>query len=66
MLIQVVVQEFLFTGAAITIGTVGLFFSMENPILKYRKRLFVDYSTGVKNRNYFDEEKNKWILYNSN
>ena len=57
MLIQVLVQEFLFTGAALTIGAVGLFFAIENPILKFRKRLFVDYSTGVKNRNYFDEEK---------
>ena len=57
MFIQIIVQEFLFTGAALTIGAVGLFFAIENPILKFRKRLFIDYSTGVKNRNYFDEEK---------
>ena len=57
LLIQVLVPEFLFTGAALTIGAVGLFFAIENPILKFRKRLFIDYSTGVKNRNYFDEEK---------
>ncbi|MDE5993117.1 MAG: diguanylate cyclase, partial [Oscillospiraceae bacterium] len=59
MLIQLSVVEFLFTGAAVTLVTMGLFFSIENPAAHYMKRAYIDLDTGIKNKNCYNEDMKK-------
>lgn len=59
MLIQLSVVEFLFTGAAVTIITMGLFFSIENPAAHFMKRAYIDLDTGIKNKNCYNEDMKK-------
>lgn len=54
--IQLLVPEFLFTGAAMTIITTGLFFAIENPAAHYMKRAYIDLDTGIKNKNCYIED----------
>ena len=56
MCIQLAVVEFLFTGAAVTIITMGLFFAIENPAAHYMKRAYIDIDTGIKNKNCYNED----------
>lgn len=56
MCIQLSVVEFLFTGAAVTIITMGLFFAIENPAAHYMKRAYIDIDTGIKNKNCYNED----------
>lgn len=56
IIIQVIVPELLFTGALITLTTVGLFFAVENPAAHYMKRAYIDLGTGIKNKNCYEEE----------
>lgn len=60
MLIQIIVPEFLFTGGGITIVTVGVFFTYENPARKFREKAYTDIYTGVKNRNLFNEDYERY------
>ena len=53
---QVFVPEFLFTGADVTLVTVGMYFAVENPTERYRSRAFIDLDTSVKSKNCYDEE----------
>lgn len=57
---QMIVPEFLFTGAVITMVTLAVFFAIENPAAHYMKRAYIDLDTGVKNRNCYDEEIKKF------
>ena len=45
MCIQIAVPEFLFTGGALTILTVGIFFSIENPMKMVGDKAFIDRNT---------------------
>lgn len=56
---QVFVPELLFTGAAVTLVTVGVFLSIANPMEKYRERAFYDTSLHIKNRNAYTDEIQK-------
>ncbi|MDE7303098.1 MAG: GGDEF domain-containing protein, partial [Oscillospiraceae bacterium] len=56
MCIQLAVVEFLFTGAAVTLITMGLFFAIENPAAHYMKRAYIDIDTGIKNKNCYNED----------
>lgn len=56
MAIQTTVSEFLFTGAGITIVTMGLFFAIENPAAHFMKRAYIDLDTGIKNKNCYNED----------
>ena len=56
VLYQIFVPEFLFTGAEVTLVTVGMYFAVENPAERYRSRAFIDMDTSVKSKNCYDEE----------
>lgn len=56
MCVQLTVVEFLFTGAAVTLITMGLFFAIENPAAHYMKRAYIDIDTGIKNKNCYNED----------
>ena len=53
---QIFVPEFLFTGADVTLVTVGMYFAVENPTERYRSRAFIDLDTSVKSKNCYDED----------
>lgn len=59
LIFQVFVTDFLFTGAVVTTITVAIFFAIENPAAHYMKRAYIDFDTGVKNRNCYDEDVKK-------
>lgn len=70
--IQIAVPEFLFTGCALTITVVGVFFAIENPIGKFQNRAFIDNDTGLWGRNRYDfdiantfteEKNNRGMIY---
>lgn len=54
--IQIIVPELLFTGGAVTIITVGFFFSLENPVAVLRHKVMIDAMTGVKSRQSYDAD----------
>lgn len=54
--VQIAVPELLFTGGAITIITVGFFFSLENPVAVLRQKVLYDALTGVKSRHAYDAD----------
>ena len=56
MCVQLAVVEFLFTGAAVTLITMGLFFAIENPAAHFMKRAYIDIDTGIKNKNCYNED----------
>lgn len=56
MLVQIMIPELLFTGAAVTLVTIGLFFAMENPAAHFRQRAYIDLDTGIKNKNCYQED----------
>lgn len=56
LVIQILIPEFLFTGACLTIITIGVFFALENPAGKYQERAYFDLGTGVKNKNCYQED----------
>ena len=53
---QIIVKELLFTGGAVTIVTVGFFFSLENPAQVFAKKAMTDALTGLKSRHSYDQE----------
>ena len=53
---QIFVPEFLFTGAEVTLVTVGMYFAVENPAERYRSRAHIDLDTSVKSKSCYDEE----------
>jgi len=57
---QVIWRSVLFTGGAITIVTVGFFFSLENPVAVFRKKAMTDALTGVRSRSSFEEDIEKY------
>lgn len=56
LVIQILIPEFLFTGACLTIITIEVFFTLENPAGKYQERAYLDLGTGLKNKNCFQED----------
>ena len=57
---QIVWRELLFTGGAITIVTVGFFFSTENPAAALEHKMMLDAMTGVYSRNTYEEDIKKY------
>ncbi|MDO5444129.1 MAG: EAL domain-containing protein [Eubacteriales bacterium] len=53
---QMLVRELLFTGGAVTIVTVGFFFSLENPVHVFEQKVNTDALTGLRSRHSYDEE----------
>ncbi|MGL5259394.1 MAG: GGDEF domain-containing protein [Lachnospiraceae bacterium] len=59
--VQIIIPEFLFSGCASTITTVGLFFAIENPIGKIQSRAFLDIDTQLWNRNCYEHDLTRII-----
>lgn len=55
-IMQIILPELLFTGGAVTIVTVGFFFSLENPAEVFKRKLQIDALTGVKSRHCYEED----------
>ncbi len=56
LIVQIVIPEFLFTGGALTLMTIGLFCATENPIAKLERKVFFDEVTQVWNRNCYETD----------
>lgn len=54
--LQIFIKELLFTGGAITIVTVGFFFSMENPVQVFERKVMTDALTGVRSRHSYNQD----------
>ena len=59
-LVQVFVKEFLFTGAAITVITVGFFFSLENPAAVLEKKIMMDALSGLGSRSSYEHDMQEY------
>ncbi len=53
---QIFWRSLLFTGCAITIVTVGFFFSLENPVEVFKRKAMTDALTGVRSRSSYEED----------
>lgn len=53
---QVIIPELLFTGGAVTVVTVGFFFSLENPVHVFEQKVNTDALTGLKSRHSYENE----------
>ena len=58
--VQIAVREFLFTGGAVTIVTVGFFFSLENPVHVLEQKVLTDALTGVKSRHSYIQDMEEY------
>lgn len=56
---QAIWKELLFTGSAITIVTIGFFFSLENPVQVFQRKAMTDALTGVRSRNSYESDISK-------
>ena len=54
--VQIIMKEFLFTGAAITVITVGFFFSLENPAAVLEKKIMLDALSGLGSRSSYEHD----------
>lgn len=60
---QAICTELLITGASVTLVTLGLFVSLDNPDRGYMEQALWDYATGLKNRNSCERElKQAFVL----
>ncbi|MGN0325288.1 MAG: diguanylate cyclase domain-containing protein [Lachnospiraceae bacterium] len=56
VLVQACIPEFLFSGSAVTLIAIAIFLTVENPVRKVQERAYIDYSTGVYNRNCYEND----------
>lgn len=56
MILQIMIPEFLFTGACVTIVTFAMFLALENPTEEMYARAYVDIATGVSNKNCYNDD----------
>ena len=54
--VQVFVKEFLFTGATLTVITIGFFFSLENPAAILEKKIMMDALSGLGSRSSYEHD----------
>ena len=54
LVVQILIPEFLFTAPALSITAVGIFFAIENPVNRLRKKAFLDAYLDVWNRNGYE------------
>ncbi|MBQ8435837.1 MAG: GGDEF domain-containing protein [Oscillospiraceae bacterium] len=65
---QAIIPEMLMTGGGITVVCIGMFVSMDNPDIDYKKQALWDYLTGLKNQNSYKKDLERYInstKYNS-
>ena len=53
---QIFVKEFLFTGATVTMITIGFFFSLENPAAVQEKLIMMDALSGLDSRSSYEND----------
>lgn len=53
---QIIWKSLLFTGCAVTIVTVGFFFSLENPVEVFKRKAMTDALTGVRSRSSYESD----------
>ena len=58
--VQIFVKEFLFTGATITVITVGFFFSLENPAAALEKKIMMDALSGLGSRSSYEHDMQEY------
>lgn len=63
--IQIVVPEFLFTGSALSLISLGVFFAIENPVEKFKNRSFIDFDTQTWNKNCYDYDLSDYVRRNN-
>lgn len=63
--IQIVVPEFLFTGCALSLISLGVFFAIENPVEKFKNRSFIDFDTQTWNKNCYDYDLSNYERKNN-
>ena len=59
-IIQVFVKEFLFTGAMISVITIGFFFSLENPAAVLEKKIMLDALSGLGSRSSYEHDMQEY------
>ncbi len=59
-LVQIAVKEFLFTGATITVITIGFFFSLENPAAVLEKKIMLDALSGLGSRSSYEHDMQEY------
>ena len=59
-LIQTQVKEFLFTGCAITVITVALFFTLENPAAVLERKIMMDALSGLGTRSGYEHDMEEY------
>lgn len=57
--VQLSLPELQFTGACITLITIGVFFTLENPEETIKTKAMLDLFTGLRSRNAFEEDSHK-------
>lgn len=61
MAVQIVIPEFLFTGCALSIISLGVFLAIENPVDQFQSRSFIDFDTQTWNKNCYDYDLSNTI-----
>ncbi len=59
-IVQIFVPEFLFTGATITVITIGIFFSLENPAAVLEKKILMDALSGLGSRSSYENDMQEY------
>lgn len=60
MSFQLFVPEFLFTENMVTMAVIGVFFAIENPVKRIKDRAFIEYNTGLYNRNCYEFDRKEY------
>lgn len=65
VIMQALIPELLMTGGGITFVCLGMFVALDNPDKDFKKQALWDFLTGLKNRNCYDRDLNKYIHSNA-
>jgi len=61
ILLQALIPELLMTGAGVTFVCIGMFVALDNPDKDFKKQALWDFLTGLKNRNCYNRDLEKYI-----
>lgn len=62
IIIQAIIPELLMTGGNVTLVCIGTFVALDNPDKDFMKQALWDFTTGLKNRNSYNRDLNKYIV----
>ncbi len=66
VLAQALVPELLMTGGGITFICIGMFVALDNPDKDYREQALWDFITGLRNRNCYNRDMEKYAIRHRN